>query len=97
MQNHQPGIPRGQLFVGAHPHPRVLRPVGWRGGWIRLEILFLVPFGVDLSGVRVTVIMLCGDREGEGEDQEEAFRKSHGALHPWEGRESEEEGEVGEQ
>jgi hypothetical protein len=68
MQNHQPGMTRGQLFTGAHPHPCVFRPVGWRGGWVQSKILLLVPFGLGFPVVRVTVIMLSSDGEDERED-----------------------------
>ena len=72
MQHHQPRITRRQRFVGTHPHSRVFRPIRWRGGWIQLEIFLLVPFGLDLSVVRVAMIMLGRNCEGEREDKEEA-------------------------
>ena len=82
MQHHQPGVTRGQLFVGTHPHPRVLRPVGRRSGWIHSEIVLLVPFRLGLPMLRVAVIVLSSDCENDREDYEKAFRKRRGAVHP---------------
>lgn len=83
VQNHQPGITCRQHFIGTHPYSRVFRPIRWRGGWIQLEIFLFIPFGLDLSVVRVTVIMLSCNCEGERKDQEESFCRGRGTLHPW--------------
>jgi len=86
VQHHQPGIHRRQLFVGAHPHSCVLGPVGWRGWRVPSKVLFLVPFKLGLSVVRVTVVVLRGDREGEEKDRDGEFLDGQGALHPWDRR-----------
>lgn len=82
VQNHQPGITCGQLFVGAHPHPCVLRPVRWRGRRVQFEIFLLVPFELCFPVMRVSVIMLSSDCESQRENEEEMLRKVRGTLHP---------------
>ena len=81
VQNHQPGVASRQIFLGTHPHPCVLRPVGGRGRWIQLEVFLLIPFGLDLSVVRVSVIMLGRNRENETKESEQSIRKGRGASH----------------